>query len=86
MGGRVEPRNLDDFAGMSHGISRAGMRNLAKIFCGKLWALLISDNSCSSIHEACLLSSSVTHQALPLRCARVFLQALCQANTGCNAL
>jgi len=30
MGGRGESQNLDDFAAVSHGISRTGPRNLAK--------------------------------------------------------
>jgi len=40
MGGRGEPRNLDDFAAVSRGLSRAGSRNLAKFSvenCGPCW-------------------------------------------------
>jgi len=41
MEGRDEPRNLDNFAVVSCRISRPGPRNMAKIFRGKLWALVI---------------------------------------------
>jgi len=40
MGGRGEPQNLDNFAGVSHGISEAGPHNLAKFStenCGPYW-------------------------------------------------
>jgi len=44
MEGHDEPRNLDDFASVSRGISRAGPQNLAtnQPTCGKPWALIIS--------------------------------------------
>jgi len=42
MEGGDEPRNLEDFAAVSHGISRAGPQDLAKFVRGKMWALYMS--------------------------------------------
>jgi len=39
MGGCGKPQNLDDFAAVSRGISRAGPAEFGQIFRGKLWAL-----------------------------------------------
>ena len=46
-----EPRNLDDFAAVSHGNFVNWPAEFGKIFCGKLWALFIYSVKCLKFYK-----------------------------------